>query len=247
MNPEICSQMKKHIQQFRAGKPEVSDAKLAKELDLNVSTLNRILHENTNPSLDVTLKILMNTGNYEQIPHTLKNINPLLFEVYETLYQHNQEYEVVKNKNVHYFADEQYEWLLGHIYTENGLSLEEQQALSDRDKKKLEHLIQIDLAMKVESGIVTGVVDSYKMPNQIFLKQIQNTIKYYRLEESGQFNNWASFQTERLSKEELSEYKEILRKQFIERKKFIHDASGGDNLIFTSVVSSTFNELEDLS
>ena len=105
---------------------------------------------------------------------------------------------------------------------------------------KVKELISAEIITQ-EGDLLKGFENRFKLPFNITLKRVRNFLKYYRLEEAGSANNWLSLQTEKIAKEKFSDFKEILRKQFIERQDFLNNpVNAGDHLVYTSSVYSTF-------
>ena len=71
-------------------------------------------------------------------------------------------------------------------------------------------------------------------------------LRYYRLEEAGNINNWMSLQTEGLNKEGLKAAKILYQKQFNERKETYNNPMyKGDIKVYSATVSSTFLSYDD--
>lgn len=67
-------------------------------------------------------------------------------------------------------------------------------------------------------------------------------MKYYKLEEAGNINNWMSFQTESINNEGIKALKSLQQKHFNERKDqiFNNPMYNGDLKVYSVTVSSTF-------
>ena len=98
------------------------------------------------------------------------------------------------------------------------------------------------MIIKLESGRLVGSTSNFKFSLSDGKKRIEYALKYYRLEEAGNINNWLSYQTESLNEEGLKALKFLHQKQFNDRKEqiFNNNMYLGNIKVYSSSVSSTF-------
>ena len=254
---------KEVLKQYKAKHPKDSILKIAKDWGISQPTLVRVENQTTEVSLEVFLQILSGSQNTKKMAEYMELTDPSLYEALNLCFahsleklhylidpktvdglygnfKHNKKYRPFISQYIGLFGDKENLDILLQASTRKGLPKK------DVKKKGMEELIKAQTLENLrvieldDNQIYRTKEHNFRLPFHIIKKNIEHALKYYRIEEAGKDNNWISFQTESLNKNALKEYKEILRKQFIERAEFFEDRDNdGEFCVVTSCYSST--------
>ena len=185
-----------------------------------------------------------NTLGYDnELIHYMREFHPDIATVMSVKNSHNQDYNYVEENNREFFVSEDYYLLVNLAYTSNGTTEEEiSYELGRKGLERINELLEKGIVEKTKDGRFIGKSNNYKLSFSDTKKRIELAMRYYRLEEAGNINNWMSFQTESLNDEGLKALKTLQQTHFTERKEqiFNNPMYNGNRKVYSATISSTF-------
>jgi hypothetical protein len=258
---------KEILRKYRLDHPRLSISEIAKRWGISQPTLNRIYNNDTEVSLGVFLQVLSGSKNTKKIAEYIELTDPSVYEALNTCFahsleklhytidphtvdylygnfKHNKNYPPFISQYIALFADKENLEILIKASTRKGIPKSDIDENNFYDSLKIHSLMNAKILILDESNVYRTKEKKFRLPFHIVKKNIEDSLIFYRLEEAGKENNWISFQTESLNSESLIEYKELLRKQFVERAEFLENNNkNGEHYVVTSSYSSTINAI----
>lgn len=232
------------VRKHKALHPYKSTSQIAAEWNISQATLNRIERGQTNLSLDFFIKLIIRSKNSDNIVNLLNDSDPGIISAFIQSYDSKKNLTQLHASKEKYFADDKYHYILMHAYTRRGITLEEvKERLGIKGLEAVNELLEIALVEKDASGKISGISDHCRLKGVHIFEVVMASLKYFRPKDIGKFHCAVSHQTESLNKEAIIKYKELLKRQFIERDLFLNEINNsGDYTICTSLISHTYNE-----
>ena len=237
-----CERVKARIDAYLSMNQRLTLQNVEDKTSVAYSTLRRIVNLNGNPQPEAVIKIYQALGYDQELYQYMRDFHPDIASVMAMKTSHNQEYNYVKDEDREYFVSEDYFLIINLASSTSGTSTEEVgHELGTKGLERLEDLASRNIIKKNESNKYVMAVDNYKLGFADTKKGIEMALRYYRLDEAGNINNWLSLQTESLNKEGLRAFKALQQKHFNERKELINSPMyNGDIKVYSATVSSTF-------
>lgn len=238
-----CELIKACIDSFLEKNPKMSLQSVEDKTGVPCSTLRRIITLKGNPQPEAVIKIFLALGFDNELVTYMKEHHPEIATVMALKSIHNQEYDFVSESHREFFTSDDYFLLINLAYTENGTNEDEiAYELGRKGLERLHELLEKGIVAKDEHGRYIGKLQNYKLSFSDTKKRVELALRYYRLEEAGNINNWMSFQTESLNEEGLKLLKTLQQKHFNERKEqiFNNPMYNGNLKVYSATVSSTF-------
>jgi hypothetical protein len=207
------------------------------------STLRRIMNLKGNPQPEAVIKIFLALGLDKELIAYMKEFHPDIAAAMAIKSSHNIEYDFVSESHREYFISDDYYLLINLAYTTGGTTEDEvTYELGRKGLERLQDLLEKGIIEKSSNGRYTGKFKNYKLSFSDTKRRIELGLRYYRLEEAGNINNWMSFQTESINEEGLKALKLLQQKHFNERKEqiFNNPMYIGNLKVYSATVSSTF-------
>ena len=246
-NLNKCERVKARIDAYLTLNPRLSLQNVEDKTSVPYSTLRRITNLNGNPQPEAVIKIYQALGYDQELYQYMLDFHPDIAGVMAMKTDHNKEYQYIRDEDREYFISEDYFLIINLASSTSGTSIDEiQHELGTKGVERLQELIKKDLIKKNEANKFVLAIDNYKLSFADTKKGIEMALRYYRLEEAGNINNWMSLQTEGLNKEGLKAAKILYQKQFNERKETYNNPMyKGDIKVYSATVSSTFLSYDD--
>ncbi|PIP91400.1 MAG: hypothetical protein COW01_03875 [Bdellovibrionales bacterium CG12_big_fil_rev_8_21_14_0_65_38_15] len=226
--------------------PSLSNAAIAKRLDISSSTFGRIANSEVDTSFNNAVSIARKAcGNEESVQSFIDKFFPQMKGTFDKVYAGNKDKSFVQVEAESYLEDSTTHEIMMMAMTETGVS--EGQILEDFGKRGLNilaELKEINLVQLTATG-------NYKNPGSNFgQKTVQKLIRNlvssnYELSAFGQKDNWLSLQWESVNAEVVGpKLIEICRRATQEIRTVLNDPkSKGNDVIWTSMGMDTLNKL----
>lgn len=243
VNLNKCERVKACIESYLEKNPRLTLVNVEEKTTVPHSTLRRIMGNKSNPQPEAVIKVFRGLGFDQALFQYMKDFHPEIASVMGLKFSHNTEYEFVSEENREFFISEDYYLLMNLAFTTSGTTTEEISFnLGQVGLQRLEELLNKGLITKNDKGRFVGNLGNYKLGFADTKKGIELALKYYKLEEAGNINNWMSFQTESINFEGIKALKSLQQKHFNERKDqiFNNPMYNGDLKVYSVTVSSTF-------
>jgi hypothetical protein len=243
-----CELIKTCIDSFLEKNPKMSLQSVEDKTGVPCSTLRRIMTLKGNPQPEAVIKIYLALGFDRELMNYLKDYHPEIATLMALKNSHNKEYHYVTDDERQDLLEESNFLILSLANTTNGTTEEEIRfELGERGISKLNEFIERGLILKLEGNRLVGKNQDFKLPYSDVKKRIEFALKYYRLEEAGNTNNWMSYQVESINESGLKALKALQQKQFNERKELIFNNAMylGNLKVYSTAVSSTFLAYKD--
>ncbi len=237
-----CTYIKRYVESYLKKKANLSLQSLADRAGVPYSTLRRYVNNAGSPNSESVIKLFYYMGEDKALNSYLEEFHPEIARFMKSKSDHNCDVEFLPKNYAEYFADDDYFLIISLAFTKSGTSKEE--VMSELGSLGVERLDRL-----VERGIITkkdnrycGNINVFKTSFADTKKQVEMAMRFYKLYEAGDINNWISLQTESINEEGLKELKKLNKRQFLERKNqiFNNPMYNGDIKVFSSSVSSTF-------
>ena len=242
INVAKCRRIATCIESYMKKYPHIALTNVFERTSVPETTLRRILQFKGNPQPEAVVKILQRLGFERELYSYLNDFHPDIARLTIATNSHNSEYELMNEYDREYFISEDYFAIANMAYTSSGVT--EREIADEFGKRGLERLLTLHekgVVRKDEKGRYFGNIENYKFTLADGKKRIELALKYYRLNEAGNVNNWLSFQTESLSDEGLKGMKLLSQKHFNERKEFLENPIyRGENKFYSAAIASTF-------
>lgn len=243
-----CERVKAVLDSYLAN-PNLSIKSLETKTGVPHTTLRRIIKNEYDPKPEAVIKIFRAFGLDNELLNYMQEFHPEIASLMKGSSSHNNEYQFIEEDHRHYFTDESNYLILSLAYTTSGTTEKEiQTQLGEMGLSKLNTLVAKGLILKLENGRLIGKIQDFKLPFADVHKRVEYALKYYRLEEAGNINNWLSYQTESINEEGLKVLKLLQQAQFNERKEkvFNNPMYLGGIKVYSASVSSTFLPFSDM-
>lgn len=243
INQGKCELIKACIDNYLSSNPRLSLQNVEDKTGVPLSTLRRITYLKGNPQPETVIKIYMALGFDKELMNYMKQFHPEIATVMTSKGSHNFEYTYVDENDREYFVNEDYYLITNLAFTSSGTTEDEiMYELGRKGLERLNELVDKGIVEKTNSGKYIGKTKNYKLSFSDTKRRIELAMRYYRVEEAGNVNNWMSFQTEGLNDEGLKALKALNQKQFNERKEQIlnNPMYIGNRKVYIASVSSTF-------
>ena len=238
-----CERIKACIDSFLEKNPRMTLQTVEDKTGVPISTLRRIVNLKGNPQPETVIKVFLALGYDNELIHYMREFHPDIATVMSVKNSHNQDYDFVEENNREFFVSEDYYLLVNLAYTTNGTTEEEiSYELGRKGLERISELLDKGIIEKTKDGRFIGKSNNYKLSFSDTKKRIELAMRYYRLEEAGNINNWMSFQTESLNDEGLKALKTLQQNHFNERKEqiFNNPMYNGNRKVYSATISSTF-------
>ena len=244
-----CERIKACIDSFLEKNPRVSLQNVEDKTGVPGSTLRRIVSLKGNTQPETVIKIFQALGYDQELYQYMKDFHPDIASVMALKNSHNQEYNFVNESDRDYFISEDFYLLINMAYTTNGTT--ENEVIYEQGKKgieRLQELLEKGIIEKNGLGRFVGKLNNYKLSFADTKKRVELSLRYYRLDEAGNINNWMSFQTESINEQGLNALKSLQQKHYNERKDqiFNNPMYNGNLKVYSATVSSTFQAYTEM-
>lgn len=240
---EKCERIATCIESYLTKYPHIALTNIFERTGVPETTLRRILQLKGNPQPEAAIKILQRLGFERELYNYMNDFHPDIARLIVANNSHNSEYELINEFDREFFVTEDYFAIVSMAYTSNGVT--EREISDEFGKRGLERLLVL-----LEKGVVRkdgrdrylGNIENYKLTLADGKRRVEHALKYYRLNEAGNINNWLSLQTESINKDGLKALKLLQQKHYNERKDavFNNPVYRGDIKVYSATVSSTF-------
>jgi hypothetical protein len=248
INLKKCERVKTCIDAYFTMNPRLTLQNVEDKTSVPYSTLRSIMLLNGNPQPESVIKIYQALGYDQELYQYMSDFHPDIASVMAMKTSHNMEYAYIRDEDREYFISEDYYLIINLTSSTSGTSYEEvSHVLGTKGIERLEELVKRNLVIRNEHGKYVSAVSNYKLSFADTKKGVEMSLRYYRLAEAGNINNWLSLQTESLNKEGLKALKALHQKQFNERKEEVlnNPMYNGDFKVYSATVSSTFLPYSD--
>ena len=242
INLSKCERVKARIEAYLSVNPRLTLQNVEDKTSVAYSTLRRIMNLNGNPQPEAVIKIYQALGYDQELYQYMSDFHTDIAGVMAMKTSHNKEYNYIKDEDREFFISEDYFLIINLASSSSGTSTEEvSHELGTKGIERLEDLVRRNIIKKNEFNKYVIAVANYKLSFADTKKGVEMALRYYRLDEAGNINNWLSFQTESLSPDGLKAFKALQQKHFNERKDLINNpVYNGDIKVYSATVSSTF-------
>lgn len=232
--------------EYKSSRPNKSTAQIASEWGISQATLSRIVNGKANLTLDFLLRLIIRSQNCNKIIDFLSKTDPEIAEAFKTALGFKKHIPRLNHPLEHLFVDKKYYKILTYAFTSRGFDKEDVERLSEEELQTLSELQKVGLIRKTADGKFKGVLDHFRLSDEITIKlAILEGKRFEKKDIDKSDKSFASHQSESLSDNALKDYKTLLRKQFLERDKFLNNSDNfGNNVVTTGVISQTFEDDE---